>query len=83
MASTTSDYFKALFDPDKDFFETLITTEDIARRRRTGDDMTSIMSSIINPLKDELLGKAATRAALLDRSDFYNPKVSKRYTAQQ
>lgn len=82
MASTTSDYFRALFEPDKTFFDTLITTEDIARRRRASENMTDVMSSIINPLKDELLSKAATRAAMLERSDFYSPKVSRKYTAQ-
>jgi hypothetical protein len=73
--ATAKDYLSALFDPDKSFYDTLVTTADLAKSRRAALSDTEIISSIINPLKDELLNKAAVGAALMKKSDFYTPKA--------
>lgn len=73
--ATAKDYLSALFDPDKSFYDTLVTTEDLAKARRAALSKTEIISGIINPLKQELLNKAAVGAALLETTDFYKPKA--------
>lgn len=74
MASA-SDYFGSLFNSDKTFLDTLISTEDLAKKRLKDPAYNEIMSMIIDPTKDELLKKAQIRAALMKRSDILSPKV--------
>lgn len=81
MASTSSSYFKSLFDPDNSLYDTLVTSADIARDRRAAVNYDDISQSILDPLKNELLGRAATYAALVGRTDLYKPTPYKKYTA--
>lgn len=74
MASASS-YLSSLFDTDKTFFDTLVTTEDLSKKRLKDPAYNEIMSMIIDPTKDELLKKAQIRAALMKRSDLLSPKV--------
>lgn len=77
MTNTVASYLRALIEPDKSFYDTLITTGDLSRNIRAGDNRTDIISGMINPLKNQLLGKAAMYASLTGRPDFYTPNVSR------
>lgn len=77
MTNTVASYLRALIEPDKSFYDTLITTGDLSRNIRARDNRTDIISGMINPLKNQLLGKAALYASLTGRPDFYTPNVSR------